>query len=57
VNRAEREQKVAMALPEGVDSASAEVLFENRSVAVKGRAVSDTFGRFERHVYRFALKK
>lgn len=38
---------------EGLRSAGAEVLFEQREVAVKGGALADRFERFAVHVYRF----
>jgi hypothetical protein len=37
--------------------AKAEVLFEQRTVAITNRAIQDTFTPLERHVYRFSLSK
>ena len=52
VNVADESQAVDIQLPEGCESDSATVLFENRTVPVKNGKIRDTFNKLERHVYQ-----
>ena len=56
VNKSERSHDVAILLPESLGAASAEVLFENRSVPIAGDRIRDKFKPLERHVYKLTLK-
>lgn len=44
---------VAFTLPEGVDAASVNVLYENRSLPVKNRQFTDNFTKYQVHLYQF----
>jgi len=55
VNKSEQTQKVTMASGKGVRASVAEVVFEDREVALENGRITDTFEPLERHVYRLRM--